>query len=52
MTQTESPPFEQSRTRERIQDNLEQALQVETPKLKNYYTRRALQYCVIQDEVP
>ncbi len=50
MAQPESPSLEQSRVREQIQDSLRHALRAETPERTNYYIRRALQYCVIQNE--
>ena len=48
MAQTKSPPIDRKRARKHIQDSLRQALEADTPEMKNYYIRRAMQYSVIQ----
>ncbi len=48
MAQTKSPPIDRKRARKHVQDSLRQALEADTPEMKNYYIRRALQYSVIQ----
>lgn len=50
MTQTHSPTVDQERLREQIHDSLTAALEADTPEMKNYHIRHALQYCVIQAE--
>lgn len=47
MTQTDSPPIAPARARDRVQDSLKQALAADTPEMKNYHIRRALQYSVV-----
>lgn len=50
MTQTRSPTVNQETLTEQIRDALDQALEADTQRMKNYHIRSALQYCVIQTD--
>jgi hypothetical protein len=50
MTQSDSEPISRTQAQTRIKDCLTQALEAEMPEKKNYHVRRALQYCVSDDD--
>lgn len=49
MTKTRSSEVDQQQISERVEEILNQAVESDTPEMKNYHIRRALQYRVISD---